>query len=463
MRVIIYTRQSQDRLGEELGVTRQREDAETLARLRGWTVVRVIVDNDMSASGRKPRKGFEELLSALQDGEAEAAIAWDWSRLERNRRDGLRLMEIGEKMSVTLAFVRGSDIDLSTPAGRLVADMMSSVARHEIAQKSDRQKRAVLQAAQEGRWVSGRKPFGYATDGVTVLPEEAKAIQDGYDLLLAGATLGEIAREWNGRGFKGQLRDWKWDSVRNTLKNPRYAGLRALNKEIMGPAEWTPLVSEMTWRAAQDIFDKRAAITAPRGAKRLLTGLALDAACDATVHAGGAFGGYPMYRCSGYLAQPGGKATSTGKPHVSRKALPVEAYVIGLALERLSRPDAVDLLVDRTRPDAEVLRREANALRTRLDGLAVDYADGTLTKAQVRIASERINTRLAEVEADMADAGRVDILAPLISADDKWAMWEALTMGRQRLVIDTLLEIRLDAPGRGTRTFRPETVHHEWK
>ncbi|MGR6923116.1 recombinase family protein [[Actinomadura] parvosata] len=463
MNVIIYARQSQDRLGEELGVTRQREDAETLARLRGWTVVRVIVDNDASAAGKKPRKGFEELLEALQRGAAQAVIAWDWTRLERNRRDGLRLMEIGEKMTVTLAFVRGSDIDLSTPAGRLVADMMSSVARHEIDQKSDRQRRAVLQAAQEGRRVGGRKPFGYAADGVTILRNEAQAIQDGYDLLLAGAKLEEIAREWNRRGFSGQVRDWKWDSVRNVLRNPRYAGLRAHNGEIMAPAEWKELVSEETWRAAQDILDKRAAVVTPRGAKRLLTALARDAACGATVHAGGAFGGYPMYRCSAYTKLPGGKAPDVGRHHVSRKALPVEAYVVGLVLERLSRTDAVDLLLDRQRPDAEKLRREASALRTRLEGLAVDYADGTLTKAQVRAASERINTRLLEVEAQMADAGRVDILAPLISADDKWAMWGTLTMGRQRLVIDTLLEIRLEAPGRGTRTFRPETVLHEWK
>lgn len=463
METIIYTRQSMDRTGEELAVSRQREDGEQLASLRGWTVVRTLTDNDTSAAGRKTRPGFDELIKALDSGEAKAVIAWDWTRLERNRRDGLRLIETCQRNSVTLAFVRGADIDLSTPAGRLVADMLSGVARHEIDQKSDRQRRAVEQAAKDGRWVSGRKPFGYENDGVTVRPDEARAIRDGYDAFLAGVSLNEIARNWNSRGFKGQSRPWVWDNVRTVLRNPRYAGFRAHRKEIVGPAKWPAIISEETWRAAQDVFDQRSARTVPRGAQRLLTAIAVCGACSATVHAGGAVGKYPMYRCSGYLTAPDRKAMPSDTPHVSRQALQAEDYVTAVVIERLSRPDAVDLLVDTNRPDVHELRREATALRAKLERHRIDYEDDTFTKAEYLNAKERTLGKIAKIEATLADAGRVDVLGPLVKAGDVRAVWESLPMGHRRMVIDTLMTIRLHSPGRGVRTFRPETVEILWK
>jgi site-specific DNA recombinase len=52
VKAAVYLRQSMDRTGEGLAVDRQRIDAETLARFRGWQVVRVEVDNDVSAGGR---------------------------------------------------------------------------------------------------------------------------------------------------------------------------------------------------------------------------------------------------------------------------------------------------------------------------------------------------------------------------------------------------------------------------
>lgn len=459
-----------DRSGEELAVSRQEEDARTLAQLRGWEIVRVITDNDKSARGHKPRPGFEQLLEILDRGHAQGVIAWDLTRLTRNRRDQLRLIETCEKRGVTIALVRGSDIDMSTPAGRLVADILSAQARHEIDQKSDRQKRALLQAAQNGERVGGRKPFGYEQDGVTIIPEEADAIRWGFNAVNAGVPLAEIAREWNRRGFTGQRRPWAWDSVRGVLTNPRYYGRRILrdgtsrSSEIVidAPAKWEAIVEEEVWRAAQDIFNGRAAVTPPRGAKRLLTGLALDGGCGAPVHAGGAFGGYPMYRCSAYTKAADGRADSSVR-HVSRKAIPVEEYVCEVAIGWLSRPNAADLVIDRSRPDLKALREQAAALRDRRENLAVDYADGILTKSQMRTANERLSAQLAEIEEQLADAGRTDTLGPLIDADDVAAAWQALSVAHQRTVIDMLMTVRLDPPGRGVRDFRPETVRIEWK
>jgi hypothetical protein len=67
-------------------------------------------------------------------------------------------------------------------------------------------------------------------------------------------------------------------------------------------------------------------------------------------------------------------------------------------------------------------------------------------------------SKIASIDAKMADAGRVNVLGDLVHAKDVRAVWEALSVDRQRVVIDALMIIKIMPPGRGARTFRPETV-----
>jgi site-specific DNA recombinase len=109
------------------------------------------------------------------------------------------------------------------------------------------------------------------------------------------------------------------------------------------------------------------------------------------------------------------------------------------------------------------LRDEAAGVRGRLDALAGEFADGTLTASQLRIATERLRARLAALEAQIADAGRVDLLGSVVQADDVQAAWNGLSTDRRRAVVDALMIVRLHPVGRGVRTFRADTVEIEWK
>ncbi len=201
MRAAVYLRISHDRTGEELGVTRQREDAERLVAQRGWTIAQVFTENDTSAAGKTARRAFAALLAGVESGEFDAVVSWSFDRLTRNRRDTVKLIETCQAHATTIAMVRGSDMDMSTPGDRWVADMLAGVARHEIEQKSDRQKRAALQLARSGHPPAGPIPFGFLPDRLTHHPEQSAAIRDAYSSLLAGATLAGVARSWNAAGF----------------------------------------------------------------------------------------------------------------------------------------------------------------------------------------------------------------------------------------------------------------------
>jgi site-specific DNA recombinase len=462
MRADVYLRQSMDRTGDELGVRRQREDTNALIERRGWTMGKEHVDNDRSAAGKKPRPGFDALLAAVESGDVDVIVAWSLDRLTRNRRDTVRLIETCQSRQVMIALVRGTDIDMSSPAGRLTADVLASVARHEIEQKSDREKRAALQAAQMGKRRGGRRPFGYEPDGVTLRPAEAELISSGYADLLAGASLSSIQRAWNGTGLTtgkigwktGKPSKWTRDTVRRVLLNPRNAGLRRHAGEIVGRAEWPEIVPEETWRAAVSLLTDPTRRTGGSGpaSRQLLTGVALCGVCGATMQGGGAWHKKPLYRCR------------TMK-HVGRLAEPVDTYIESLVVARLSQPDALRdvLMPEESGAHAGALKEVANELYARLDELAAMFAEGAVTAAQMRTGTERLRTRLAEVESRMADAGRLSVLGPMATAADPAATWSESDRDRRRAIIDMLMVIRLLPLGHGVRIFRPETVDVEWR
>src|SRR3954468_5339373 len=117
-RAVIYCRQSLDRTGEGLAVARQRQDAEALCRDRGWTVLDVITDNDVSASSGKPRPGFLRVLDLVDRRKVDVVVAWHVDRLVRKLADLEDVIERCERSDVKIATVSG-DLDLSTDAGRL--------------------------------------------------------------------------------------------------------------------------------------------------------------------------------------------------------------------------------------------------------------------------------------------------------------------------------------------------------
>jgi site-specific DNA recombinase len=442
---VIYVRQSMDRDALEEAVGRQQEDGEELAALRGLKVLRVYCDNDRSARAGKVRPEFEKMLKAVEAGEPDVVIGWNMYRLLRTGRDKLRLIEACREHSVDICLVRGSDMNMSTPAGRLAAGILGEVAQHEIDEKGDRQKRANEQAAQKGK-PAGRRAFGFEGDGITLRAKEAVAIGAGYRAYLAGTSLSAIARDWNAAGFAAQSRPWHHDSVRAVLRNPRYKGVRRYGptgEEF--PARWPQVVDAGTWDAVNDLLKARQGHARPAGPRALLTGEALCGICGRTVHAGGATHRYRTYRC-------------ISGSHVARRAAPVDEYVSLYAVARLSRPDARGLMTGRGNPEFPALRAERAALAARMDTAARDWAGLGITDARLRMVNRELGARIAEIDTRLADAARAGILSPLLEAADIRAAWDGLGTDHQRSVIGLLMTVRLYPPGRGVTRLRPETI-----
>lgn len=480
-RAFVYVRQSLDKSGAGAAIARQREDCLRLCEERGWEDVRVWEENDTSASSRKPRPVYMAMLEAIERGEAHVLVAWHVDRLTRKLTDLEHLIELTQATGLRIVTVTG-DIDLSNDAGRLVGRILASVARGEVERKGARQKRAQQQAAEEGRPAGGRRAFGYASDGETVVDGEAKLVTEAYADLLSGASLKSIARSWNDKGFTTTAcmkvrdhsthdgcdadtcakrsdhskhdcvgRSWRHDNVRGVLKNPRYAGLRTYRGEIVGPATWSPLVDRETFDSAFALLsmpERRTTTSTAR--KYLLPGLALCWKCGSDVATGHTRHGQRVYVCR-------------ARKCISRKAQPVDELIEAVIVERLSRPDAVELLSQPSTPDIDQARAQSAAIQERIDDLAVGLEEGILTLASARKSSERLRKELAIVEAKIQSATHADVLTPLVTANDVRGAWKACDLNQQRQAIGALMTVTLLPPERGHQPFDPETVEIGWK
>lgn len=457
-----------------MAVDRQREDGVRLIALRGWTLGETFTDNDISAAGRKRRPGFDAMLDAIRAGRVDVVVSWSLDRLTRNRRDQLRLIETCQRHGVNLALVRGSDVDLTSAAGRAVADILSATARMEIEQKSERQIRANRQAAERGRMVGGRRPFGYTPDGLHLDPVEAPLLQEMYRRFLVGSPLGAIAAWLNSEGVETSRGNrWRTETVRVVLANPRNAGLRAMRpvdphtgrREFfhtapIAPGVWPAVVSEATWRQTVRILQDPGRRTSPGNRpKHLLSGLARCGweGCGETVFTSTQHGVRTL-RCR-------------TRRHVNRRAEPIEAFVQLSLMERLRQAAKDREIVFATETgaavDVDAIRSEAVEVRAELRAIGEDLGAGRISREMAYAADAELRARLDDLDSRIAEAGRVDTLAPLRAADDPTVVWAgSYDLDAKREVLRQVVTVWVlpGFPGQthGVR-FQPETVKLEWR
>lgn len=458
----IYVRISEDKTGAGLGIERQEADCRALAGRLGWDVVEPIYsDNDVSAYSGKPRPGYRRLLADLRTGVADAVLCWHTDRLHRSPVELEEYIEVCQPREIPTQTVKAGPLDLATPSGRLMARQLGAYARFESEHHSDRAKRARLQAATDGRWLGGLRPFGYGADGMALIEAEAEAIRWMAAEVQAGTSLRSIARKLNAEGtFTSQGRPWTSRAVAWLLRRPRNAGLSQHQGEPIGPAKWPAILDSDTWRGVVAVLGDPARNTTTSRARRwLLSGLALCGVCGKPVRSGGvAVRGdrrVPSYTC------PAG--------HVRRNAVELDDYVEVVVVERLSQPDAAELLAPDQTGDVAALHAQDAGLRARLDELGRLYGDGVIDALQLASGTAAIRTQREQVTASLAAASRSGVLQGVADAPDPSTVWEGLDLSRRRAIVDVLLEVTIlrtkrgGARRKGETSFDPASVAIEWK
>lgn len=460
----IYVRISSDKTSERAGVERQRKDCQALADRLGWNVVEVFEDNDISAHSGKPRPAYRAMLDAAKRREIGGLIAWHTDRLHRRTVELEEFIQIVEDHDVQVQTVTAGDIDLTTASGRMYARTLGNLAQYEVDHAKERMKRAKGDAATQGRYRGGPRPYGFESDGVTIRETEAEVVRWATDAILQGRSLRAVAQEMNDNGYRtagrqrkdgtyaSKPKPWKFDSLKDMLVRPRNAGHVHTGRADKGEAVITKahafegIVSDEQWRA---VYGTLTSSSRSRfygnTARHLGSGIYRCGrdGCGAVLRAA-PLGGTPsrkhertwIYRCS-------------ETPHLSVSLAQSDEYVRQTVAE-LIRDPRVRATMTNDDEAATADRARRDALTARLTKFEDDYTDGVIDGAMYQRATARVRAELAEVEDRMSHRLRKSVSADVLGAHDPGARFLTAPMDVQRAIVATVVNVEVQpAPYRG--------------
>jgi DNA invertase Pin-like site-specific DNA recombinase len=154
LRVVGYPRVSaEEQAAHGVSLSAQRTKIELYCALHELDLVKVIEDAGVSAKSLD-RPGLSEVLAMLDESQADGIVITKLDRLTRSLGDWLRLIEtyFGERVRTPRKlFSVGDSIDTRTAAGRLVLNVLMSVAQWERETIGERTKQGMEQAIAMGR------------------------------------------------------------------------------------------------------------------------------------------------------------------------------------------------------------------------------------------------------------------------------------------------------------------------
>lgn len=148
---------------------------------------RVVWYRDKFTGRTMDRPGFTRLMDGVRAGEVGRVVVWRLDRLGRTAKGLTALFEELRERKVNLVSLKDG-LDLATPAGRLMANVLASVAAYETEVRAERI-HAGLDAARAAGVRLGR-PAGVRTR-VKVTPEQEEAVRR---LKAEGRKVAAIAR-----------------------------------------------------------------------------------------------------------------------------------------------------------------------------------------------------------------------------------------------------------------------------
>ena len=112
---------------------------------------------DKATGKNMDRPGWKRLEADLRSGKVSRVVVWRLDRLGRTARGLTALFEELQVRSVGLVSLRDG-LDLSTPAGRLMAHVLASVAQYETEVRGKRVRAGQQAARAQGKRWGGFKP-----------------------------------------------------------------------------------------------------------------------------------------------------------------------------------------------------------------------------------------------------------------------------------------------------------------
>jgi DNA invertase Pin-like site-specific DNA recombinase len=453
----IYARISSDREGDELGVRRQLADCERRAVELGWAVAERYVDDDVSAWSGKRRPEYQRLLADLAAGGIEGMVVYHLDRLHRHPRELEEFFEVvrAAGASDTIATVTGR-INLADPDGQFQARILGAVAKKESDDKSRRIRRKHEELAAAGKVSGGgHRPFGYEADKIALRPAEAAVVRDCAERVLAGESLRKLAIDLNAHGITTSTGGrWVQGSLRRILISARISGQREHHGDIIGKAEWPPIITPAQTAQIRAILTDPSRRTNQAPRSYLLHGLLACSHCGERLVARPRAGGQRRYACA-----KGPGFSGCGKTYINAEG--AERFIADAVLHRIDSPEVAASVEGRpSDPDLERWHDQLEADQAQLVELAQAYGEKQLTLAEMIAARKPIDSRITEAKKQLSRNNRSRVLNPYFGQGEQLrADWNNLDLDQQHAIAAAVIDHVIVGPGRrGYNRFEPSRL-----
>jgi DNA invertase Pin-like site-specific DNA recombinase len=185
VRVAMYARVSTGGQSPEMQLSELRD----YCRCRGWEITSEYVDHGISGT-RERRPQLDQLMAGARQRRFDAVLVWKLDRFGRSLKHLVNALAEFEALGIAFVSLR-DNLDLSTPAGRLMFQIIGAMAEFERALICERVKAGILHARARGKRI-GRPPCPVDAEKVRRLRAEGKSLR-----VIAGALgvpLGRLRR-----------------------------------------------------------------------------------------------------------------------------------------------------------------------------------------------------------------------------------------------------------------------------
>jgi site-specific DNA recombinase len=418
MRVCLYTRISTDEDHQPTSLTTQRERLERYCQaMDDWRIVHGF--DDQASGTTLERPGLHQALTLARERRFDLLLVYRVDRLSRKVRQLAALCEELDQPDVVLKSAT-EPFDTGSPAGRMMLQMLGVFAEFEHATIVDRVTAGPERRVREGKWMSGRTPYGYTRQNGLLLPDPVKApIVRRIFHLYADRKLGTtgIARTLETEGAPAPRKHgWSPNALQLILANPAYQGLVRWNGQTH-PGLHQPLVDVETFAKAQAILRRRhedASLRRGNPTDFLLSGLIRCHHCGRAyvgTSAHGRSGRYTYYACSTRYKYGPAKCNGERLPKAKLEEAVLtqlaDLYRDGTLIEQALANAAHRTENERPQLEEQLVstRAEIARLERKLDRYLEAFEDGdlsaTLCQERVRSHRGRLET-LREQETELA-------------------------------------------------------------
>jgi hypothetical protein len=365
-------------------------------------------------------------------------VAASVDRFGRSLLHGIATIDRIEKAGGAF-FAVGDGLDSTTDTGRMVLEIMLSIADHYRRQTRASWEVSVRKAVARGVFVGSQVPVGYRKTRAGRLrldSEVAPTVSEVFERRAAGETLASLGRLLEAHGVRTAYGNPGWlpETVRRVLSNRVYLGEIRHGRAVREHAH-QPITDETTWQAAQ--HPRRP--VPPKGSREvLLAGLVRCASCGRKMHPYAKLNDeHYYYGCTRYFAA----GNCPGPAYIAH--LPLEVCVEDVVLDLLARrrrpPDtAVGVAEDRVMRAQRALARYRDSDRV-LDALGErQFEEGLVARSE----------RLRQATLDLLSARTRRGLHDLPSATVLEAQWPQLDITARRALIGRVIDCVFVQPGK---------------